>query len=191
MALYTSGGRKQLKNNKIINTEWLEESCNNSLQRANMRKNIKKQQAARIRFLVVFFIVFSIIMPKIFIENYNNLFFNKLVNKNIQIPKDISFLNQAEYAIANNGDFLDTKLIDEVNTKNSLMKAPVLNWKMYNLTNQLKYLAAAYPQLETGIFIWDYNTGGYVDINGDGIFPTASIIKLPVLFQVFRRAEKV
>ena len=190
LTLYTSGGRKQLKNNKIINTEWLEESCNNSLQRANMRKNIKKQQAARIRFLVVFFIVFSIIMPKIFIENYNNLFFNKLVNKNIQIPKDISFLNQAEYAIANNGDFLDTKLIDEVNTKNSLMKAPVLNWKMYKLTNQLKYLAAAYPQLKAGIFIWDYNTGGYVDINGEGVFPTASIIKLPVLFQVFRRAEK-
>jgi len=190
LALYTSGGRKQLKNSKIINTEWLEESCNNSLQRANMRKNIKKQQAARIRFLVMFFIVFSIIMPKIFIENYNNLFFNKLANKNIQIPKDISFLNQAEYAIANNGDFLDTKLIDEVNTKNSLMKAPALNWKMYKLTNQLKYLAAAYPQLNAGIFVWDYNTGGYVDINGDGIFPTASIIKLPVLFQVFRRAEK-
>jgi len=190
LALYTSGGRKQLKNNKIINNDWLEESCNNSLQRANMRKNIKKQQAARIRFLIMFFIVFSIIMPKIFIENYNNLFFNKLANQNIQIPKDISFLNQAEYAIANNGDFLDTKFIDEVNTKNSLMKAPALNWKMYKLTNQLKYLAAAYPQLNAGIFVWDYNTGGYVDINGDGVFPTASIIKLPVLFQVFRRAEK-
>lgn len=190
LALYTSGGRKQLKNNKIINTEWLEESCNNSLQRAKMRKNIKRQQAARIRFLIMFFVVFSIIMPKIFIENYNNLFFNKLANKNIQIPKDISFFNQAEYSIANNGDFLDTKFIDEVDTKNSLMKAPVLNWKMYNLTNQLKYLAAAYPQLETGIFIWDYNTGGYVDINGDKIFPTASIIKLPVLFQIFRRSEK-
>jgi len=190
LALYTSGGRKQLKNNKIINIESLEESCNNSLQRANMRKNIKKQQAARIRFLVVFFIIFSIIMPKTIIENYNNLFFNKLANKNIQIPKDVAFLNQAEYAIANNGDFLDTKFIDEVNTKNSLMKAPVLNWKMYNLTNKLKYLAAAYPHLKAGVFIWDYNTGGYVDINADEVFPTASIIKLPILFQVFRRSEK-
>lgn len=190
LALYTSSEVKNLKNNRIINKELLEESCNNSLQRSKMRKNIKKQQAERIRFLVVFFVVFSMIMPKIFIENYNNLFFNKLANQNIQIPKDISFLNQAEYAIANNGDFIDTRFVDDVNTQNPLMKAPILSRKMYNLTNKLKYLSAAYPQLETGVFVWDYNTGRYVDINGDGIFPTASIIKLPVMFQVFRRAEK-
>ncbi len=70
------------------------------------------------------------------------------------------------------------------------MPPPALKGKMYNLTNQLKYLASKYPQLQAGIFIWDYNTGRYVDINGDEVFPTASIIKLPVLFQIFRRAEK-
>ena len=190
MALYTSGEQKQIKKHRIINTNRFEKSCNNSLQRIKMRKNIKMQQAARIRFLVVFFTIFIVLMPKIFIESCNNLFLNKLANKNIQIPKDISFINQAEYAIANNGYFLDTKFIDDVNTENPLMNAPILKRKMYNLTNQLKSLSTAYPELETGIFIWDYNTGRYVDINGDKVFPTASIIKLPVMFQVFRRAEK-
>ena len=201
LALHKSGELKQsingnesrndqIKINRIINKKHLEEACNSSLQRSEMRKNIKKQQSERIRFLVIFFVVFSMVLPKIFIENYNNLFFNKWANQNIQIPKDISYLNQAESAIANNGDFLDTKFLDEINTKNSLMKTPVFNGKMYNLTNRLKYLSAGYPQLNAGIFVWDYNTGRYVDINGDGVFPTASIIKLPVMFQLFRRAEK-
>jgi len=180
----------QIKEPKIINRKYLEETCNNSLQRSEMRKNIKKQQAERIRFLVIFFVVFSMILPKIFIENYNNLFLKKFVNQNIQIPKNLSFLNQAEYAIANNGDFIDTKFIDEINSKKPLMKAPVLNGKMNNLTNRLKFLSATYPQLNTGVFIWDYNTGKYVDIKADEAYPTASIIKLPVLFQLFRRSEK-
>lgn len=129
-------------------------------------------------------------MPKIFFDNYNNLFLNRLRNQEIQIPKDISFLNQAEYAITEGGHFLDTKFLDEVNTKAPLMKAPTLNGKMNRLTNELKYLAAQYPQLKAGIFVWDYNTGRYVDIKADEIFPTASIIKLPILYQIFRRAEK-
>lgn len=213
MALYTSVEQKQnKKHTKLINNSASEELYNNSLKKMNaslsyeqgefselstplrkrlsMRKNIKKQQASRIKFLAIFFIIFSIIMPTVFFENYGNLFLNKIANRNIQIPNDLSFLNQAEYSIADNGNFLDTKFIDDVNTQNPLMKLPVLKGKMYYLTNQLKYLASTYPQLEAGIFIWDYNTGRYVDINGDQVFPTASIIKLPIMFQVFRRAEK-
>ncbi len=68
-----------------------------------MRKTVKKQLAARIRFLIIFFILFGLLMPTVFIENYNNLFLNKLANSNIQVPKDITFINQAESTIANNG----------------------------------------------------------------------------------------
>lgn len=210
MALYTSDEQNQIKHKKTLNNQnsfslplrkrmnlnfSSSASVDNLLslplrKRMTMRKNIKKQQSEKLKFLVVFFILFSIIMPNIFFENYNNLFLNKIKNENIQIPKDITFLNQAEYAITNNGDFLNTKFLDDINTENPLMKAPILKGKMYNLTNRLKYLSSLYPQLETGIFIWDYNTGRYVDINGDKIFPTASIIKLPVMFQLFRRVEK-
>lgn len=213
MTLYTSVEQKYAKKQyKLLSKNCSEEVCENSLQRMNkslsyeekefsdlllprrkrllMRKTVKKQLAARIRFLVIFFILFGLLMPTVFIENYNNLFLNKLANSNIQVPKDITFINQAESTIANNGDFLDAKFLGDVDSENPLMPPPALKGKMYNLTNQLKYLASKYPQLQAGIFIWDYNTGRYVDINGDEVFPTASIIKLPVLFQIFRRAEK-
>ncbi len=201
MALYTSDDRKIIQkgndislpfkdNNKIINKEWFDESFNNSLQRSEMRKNIKKKQATRAKFLAVFFIIFSLIIPQIFISNFNNIFLNKIANKSIKIPNDLSFINSAEYAIADNGAFINTRFIDDINTETPLMKAPIQGNKMQNLTNRLKNLSAEYPQLKAGIYIWDYNTGKHVDINADKVFSTASIIKLPILFQVFRRSEK-
>lgn len=198
MSLYTSGERKQIQNSRIINDNYTrhgynhyrEVSGDNPTQRTKMRKNIKEQQAARIKSLIIFFAIFGLIMPKIFFDNLNNLFLHRIHNQNIQIPQDISFINQAESLIADNGDFIDAKILDEVNTENPLMKSPVLKGKMYNLTNNLRYLAAQYPQIQPGVFVWDYNTGRYVDINSDKVFPTASIIKLPIMFQLFRRYEK-
>lgn len=190
LALYTSGERKYIKNDIKINNPYTTKPCNNSLQRIKMRKKIKKQQAAKFKIFVVFFIIFGIIMPKIFFDNLNSFFLHRFQNKNIQMTNDMSFLNQSEFALTNDGDFLDTKLLDPVNTQNPLMKSPVLKGKMNNLTIKLKNLAAQYPQIKAGVFIWDYDTGKYVNINGDNVFPTASVIKIPVMFQVFRRVEK-
>lgn len=58
------------------------------------------------------------------------------------------------------------------------------------LENQLKGLASAYPSIHPSIYVWDYQTGNYVDLNADEIFATASIIKIPVLVQLFRSIEK-
>jgi len=199
LSLYTSNERKNVSNElspqrssfipekqAIINNNYYR----TSVQRREMRKNIRKHQSEKLNYYALFAFLFCLIIFKIFIDNFDTLFLNKLKNQNIKAPTNISFMNQAEYALANGGDFIDTKLLDDVNTENPLMKSPVLTEKMYGLTYRLKNLAAQYPQLKTGIFIWDFNTGKYVDINGDESFATASIIKIPIMYQLFMRAEK-
>ena len=51
-------------------------------------------------------------------------------------------------------------------------------------------MAAEYPSIKPSIYVWDYNSGNYADINADKTYPTASIIKLPVLAYLFRSIEK-
>jgi beta-lactamase class A len=58
-----------------------------------------------------------------------------------------------------------------------------LDWLQQRLEN-LK--ATTYSDLGTGVFILDMDTGNYLSINGDKVYPTASIIKLPILVALFQ-----
>jgi len=154
-----------------------------------MRYSIRKKQAAKTRFFIVFCLVFGLLLPVIFMNNLDNLVLKKFRNSDIKVPADISFLKSAESSIADN-IFLGEGYFDYVNTKDPIMSSPLLAGEMPNLERKLKNLMASYPRLKPGIFVWDYATGKYVAINADKIYPAASIIKVPVLFQLYRRAEK-
>ena len=64
-----------------------------------------------------------------------------------------------------------------------------LSQEMLSLKSQLNNVIAQYPQLDASVFVWDFQNSKYVDINGDKIYPTASIIKLPILIQLFKSIE--
>jgi beta-lactamase class A len=57
------------------------------------------------------------------------------------------------------------------------------------LRAQLKSLMAQYSSLSPGMFFIDVETGNYVDINGDKVFPAASTIKLPILVAFFEAVD--
>ena len=63
------------------------------------------------------------------------------------------------------------------------------NVNMPVLQSELTNLMQAYPTIEPAVFVWDYETQNYVDINASEIFSTASIIKIPVLIDVFKTIE--
>ncbi|MFN6569215.1 serine hydrolase [Dendronalium sp. ChiSLP03b] len=54
------------------------------------------------------------------------------------------------------------------------------------LEPQIKTLMARYGFLKTGMFFLDLDTGDYLDIGGDRVFPAASTIKLPILIAFFQ-----
>lgn len=62
----------------------------------------------------------------------------------------------------------------------------LLNTEMLGLQSQVQALMARYNFLQTGMFFVDLDTGNYLDIKGDRVFPAASTIKLPILIAFFQ-----
>lgn len=54
------------------------------------------------------------------------------------------------------------------------------------LEPQIKALMTRYSFLKTGMFFLDLDTGDYLDIGSDRVFPAASRIKLPILIAFFQ-----
>ena len=61
--------------------------------------------------------------------------------------------------------------------------------EMAGLKSQLTNLMKQYPMIKPSIYVWEYEKGQYVDINGDNLYSAASIIKLPVLVRLFKSIE--
>lgn len=89
----------------------------------------------------------------------------------------------------NNNLFLDKYILEGAKLKNPKMAALTLNERLYGLENQLKNLTSLYPSIHPSIFVWDYDSGNYAGINSNEEFSAASIIKIPVLIQLFRSIE--
>lgn len=86
--------------------------------------------------------------------------------------------------------FLGEHSLQGAETKKPQMAFLTEGQRLTGLENQLQNLASLYPSIHPGIYVWDYQTGDYADINADEIFATASIIKLPVLAELFRSIEQ-
>jgi len=50
-------------------------------------------------------------------------------------------------------------------------------------------LNAQYPQIKPAIYVWSFETGKYTAIDANKVYPAASIIKVPVLAQLFKSIE--
>ena len=58
-----------------------------------------------------------------------------------------------------------------------------------SLQNELLKLSQQYKMIHPAIYVWDYETQNYVDINSSEVFSAASIIKIPVLIDLFKSVE--
>lgn len=62
--------------------------------------------------------------------------------------------------------------------------------ELTGLESQIKNIMPMFPSIHPSVFVWDYETGNYADINASETFSAASIIKIPVLLQLFRSIEQ-
>ena len=70
-----------------------------------------------------------------------------------------------------------------------LMTPLVENAHIVGIENGIKNLMAQYPTIQPSVYVWDYETGHFADINASQQYSAASIIKIPVLLQLFRSIE--
>ena len=79
--------------------------------------------------------------------------------------------------------------LQKTETKKPQMQKLYETYNMTELESKLKNLAAAYPSLKPSVYVWDYESGKHADLLSNDVFATASIIKIPVLIQLFRSIE--
>ena len=73
--------------------------------------------------------------------------------------------------------------------KHALMLPLKESVNMPSLKSDLLNLMESYPQIQPAIYFWDFDTHNFVDINASKIYSAASIIKIPVLIDLFRAVE--
>lgn len=85
--------------------------------------------------------------------------------------------------------FLGKYLVKEAEYKNFIMVDIKESLERKMLKNRLLNLASEYSRIKPAVYVWEYNGKSYVNINADEPYPAASIIKIPVLIEMFREIE--
>ena len=173
-------------------------------------KKIKKKKVNPIVYAIRLSIVFSLlsaymyfIFPTCFNNLIKNVFFPPKVEMNTKMPHGLAYKNMKDigsvdlYAFANptsnylsNDLFLNRMLVTPTIQKtHSEVTTMYHTYEMVPLKNELLKLITKYPKIHPSIYVWEYEKGKYLDINGDEQFSAASIIKLPVLVRLFKSIE--
>ncbi len=76
--------------------------------------------------------------------------------------------------------------VSELGSASTFAGVMPLATEMAGLRPQVQALMARYKSLSSGMFFLDLDTGNYLDIHGERVFPAASTIKLPILVAFFQ-----
>lgn len=127
------------------------------------------------------------ILPKGF-EKVTKPMFTGTPYKNVKVDYQNMRFPTSNYI--SNHWFMGSNLLKGAETKKPQMASLNENLRLNGLEQSIENLASMYPSIHPSVFVWDYESGNFADVNADEIFATASIIKLPVLAELFRSIEK-
>ena len=102
--------------------------------------------------------------------------YNELINPTLSYTSNYTFLNNRIQCPANEG-------------KKAKMSPLKYGDRMTDLEGQLKALNSKYSNIKPSVFVWSIDNHSYASINSKTVYPAASIIKLPVLIQLYKAIE--
>lgn len=151
------------------------------------KKILKKKKFNPIKTLVSSIVVlaFMIFVMPFGFNHITKQIFNPTPYKNI--TTDLNVLAFPTIKYLHNSFFLNSNYF--ILSSESQMTEIKENVNMPALHSELVNLMELYPKLKPAIYVWDYQTGNYIDINASKKYSTASIIKIPVLIDLFRTIE--
>ena len=150
------------------------------------RKNSFKSFVANFILLSLLCLLGYFVLPIGFNDITTPLFMGER-NKNITFNAREILFPTLNYM--SNDWYMGQRYLASANTKNPKMSPVFTTTRIKPLEDKLTTLMKAYPSIKPAIYVWDYDTGNYVDINGDKVYSAASIIKIPVLIQLFKQIE--
>lgn len=174
-------------------------------------KKVQKKKTNPVLYLFRLFVIlsfFAVYSYTVFPTAFRNLIKNVVHPYNIKIttkmPQGMAYKNAKNnigaadiYAITNpasnylsNDLFLNRLLITPtVQKTHSEVTTMYHTSEMTALKGEILNLMKSYPTIHPAVYVWEYENGKYLDINADEQFSAASIIKLPVLVQMFKAIE--
>ncbi|MBR6099345.1 serine hydrolase [bacterium] len=161
--------------------------CRKPLPKKNNAKVQRNKIAARLITFSALLLLGIFVLPVGF-RNISGSFFTK--SPYPKLKTDYKKMVFPTVAYLNNNLFMnELSLNGAASPKKAAMTELIIGNEMTDLENSIKNIMPMYPSIHPSVFVWDYDTGNFADINGDEMFATASIIKIPVLLQLFRSIE--
>jgi len=124
--------------------------------------------------------------------NYNNylrpLMLNRILNRNIKV--DINPYIDPTVSYLHNSYLIDRYLLVDKTAKTKEFTKINMVSELDETKTKLLELFKKYPNLKPGVFVFEYSTGKGIDINANEIFPSASIIKIPIAFELMRLIDR-
>ena len=151
----------------------------------------KKKQKKKSLFKSIFLTIITILlMFYVLPYSFKNFVVDtvKLSSKTI-LNVDYYRLLYPTQSYLNKDLFLGKYIVKEAEYKNHIMIDIPESNERNGLKNRLLSLAEEYQKITPSIYVWEYGGKSYVNINGDEPYSAASIIKLPVLIEMFRAIE--
>lgn len=175
--------------------EYSRYSSENAVHYEKLRHENRPKKQRRRKKNIVQFLVSSLLLLSVVIYampySFNNITKAMFVpTPHNEITTDLHELTYPTNKYLSNSWFLGNRSFNySADEKNSMMITPKENVNMPVLQQELVSLTEMYPTVKPAIYVWDYETGNYIDINADKSYSTASIIKIPVLIDVFKSIE--
>lgn len=166
---------------------------NAQLQGGKLPKKRKKTNPllafVRFVFASVFLTFFAyFVSPYIYTEYFEPLFLNHYLNRNLKIDTSAYVTPYLRYL--SNSTLFGMKLISSASDNSKEITRIQSNGELTQIKADLSTLFAKYPKLKPSVYIWEYTTAKEVAINADDFVSSASIIKLPILFELFRKIDR-
>lgn len=155
-----------------------------------IRKSNKKVQRNHLIHRVISILFLAALAAFVFPFTYNRViksFFHKSPYPAVKADYN-KIVNPMSHYLYND-IFLDRYSLKGAETKKPQMLSLNLSDRLTGLESELQALSSLYPTIVPSVFVWDYETGNYAKINSDKLYSAASIIKIPVLIQLFRSIE--
>lgn len=152
------------------------------------RKPKKKQNTIQKIVSIVFFAILLFGVLPFSFKHFILDIFPQNVNKALNIDYEKLLYPTNSYLYRDL--FLGKYVIKDTEYTNPIMVDMQEGYERKGLKARLQALANEYKAIKPSIYVWEYGNKSYVNINADEIYPAASIIKLPVLIEMFREIEQ-
>lgn len=150
-------------------------------------KKHKKSFIATVFALFLLGIYGYYVCPYNFDNYFRPLYLNRVLNKNFKVDATQYVSPTLNYLY--NSTFLDSHILSARAQKSKEMSDIKIISELTDTKNKLLDLFKKYPKLQPAVFVWEYSTGYGLEINSDEVYPAASLIKIPMAFELMRKIE--